>query len=112
MPFEVSKIKISLIDYPSYSSFGWLNRDDRNSFTAITSANSFYTQGDSIELLVNSSVNLMKASPSSYQWSQFYYAFKLYPGYLSFGVDATKGTGSGVVKVVLRKIQLNIIAYK
>lgn len=112
MPFEVSRIKISLTSYPSYSEFGWLNRDDRNSFTSITSGNSYYTQGDSFDISANSMVVLMKGT-TSYKWSTYKYVLKLFPGYLLYGGDMIRNTSStSAVQLVMREIGLNIIAYR
>lgn len=112
MPFAVSRVKISLVSYPSYSQFGWVNRTDRTSYTA--ASNNYYNQGDSFEMTVNSKVDLTKgtANGSTFQYSEYKYAFKLFPGYLSFGLDLIKGDAGGAMSFILREIVLNIIAYR
>lgn len=112
MPFAVSKVKISLISYPSYSSFGYLNRDDRSGFTQVESSKSYYSQGSTFDISVNSTVVLMEGT-TIYMWSQYKYILKLFPGYLMFGFDVTRNTSSGsLARFVLRDIDLNIIAYR
>lgn len=110
MPFEVSKATVSFASYPSYSQFGYLNRVDRTTTYAITSANNLYNQGDSVTINVNDSITLMKAPNTGYGYN-FEYMLKLFPGYLAFGISST-ASSSGSTYVILRDITLNIIAYK
>ena len=112
MPFAVSKVKISLTSYPSYSLFGYLNRDDRSGFVKVESSKSYYSQGSTFDISVNSTVVLMEGTTTD-MWSQYKYILKLFPGYLMFGFDVTRNTSSGaLVRFVLRDIDLNIIAYR
>lgn len=111
MPFVVSKVKISLINYPSYNTLGYVNRTDRSNFTA--ASNNYYNSGDSFDLNVNSNVNLTHGKGSAaLLFSAYDYAFKLFPGYLSFGLNVTLSGGGGSMNFILREIQLNIIAYR
>ena len=111
MPFQVSKVNISFAKYPSYDQFGYLNRADRSKYTAITSSNNMYNQGDSVTINVNNSITLMKAPNTSLQYN-FEYILKLFPGYLAFGISSTLSSNTGTIKVILRDITLNIIAYR
>lgn len=112
MPFSVSKIKLSFVTLASYSKYGWLNRDDREMKMFFSSAN--YSQGSSVNMTVGQQMVLMKADSTSYYFEPVSHVFKLYQGYLSYGIDAVRsssGTGS-IIKLNFNEMVLNIIAYR
>ena len=46
-------------------------------------------------------------------WSKYKYILKLFPGYLMYGGDMVRNTSSNsLVRLVMREIGLNIIAYR
>lgn len=112
MPFSVSKIKLSFAKLAAASKYGWYNRSDRNLSGTFSSQN--YTQGTSVDMAVNNQITLMKANTTYLYYEPISHVFKLYQGYLSYGIDATKSANdnSGVINLNFNEMVLNIIAYR
>lgn len=113
MPFSVSKIKLSFVTLASYDKYGWLNRNDRGMSKFFSSAN--YSQGDSVNMTVGQQITLMKADTTGYCYEPVSHEFKLYQGYLSYGIDTTQTTNSshyGIINLNFNEMTLNIIAYR
>ena len=113
MPFSVSKIKLSFAILASYSKYGWLNRDDLAMRYFFSSAN--YSQGDSVNMTVGQQITLMKADTTGYYYEPVSHVFKLYQGYLSYGIDATRSANDnnfGTIELNFNAMTLNIIAYR
>ena len=65
-------------------------------------------------MVVNEQITLMKTNTTNLYYEPISHVFKLYQGYLSYGIDAIKSANNnlGVINVIFNKMTLNIIAYR